>query len=266
MTAITEAPSHTFVSIAGLQMRVLSGGQGRPVVVLHHDIGNPGWTEFHSRLAQHFSVYAPDFPGYGQSERADWMRNVRDLAATQQWLLEELELDGVTLVGLGFGGWIAAEMASLSPRLFNRLVLVGAMGIKPESGEILDQAILNHEDYARAGFHDQARFGAVFGSEPETDLLEQWDIHRETTFRIAWKPYMYNPALPHLLGGVKAPALIVWGDDDRVVPSECARLYQHALPNARIEIVAGCGHFIDLERPQELARLVSDFAVASAPT
>jgi pimeloyl-ACP methyl ester carboxylesterase len=259
MTASTEAPSHTFVTIAGLQTHVLSGGQGRPVVVLHHDIGSTGWTEFHSLLAQHFSVYAPALPGYGQSERADWMRNVRDLGATQQWLIEELDLDGVALVGLGFGGWVAAEMASLSPRQFDRLVLAGAMGVKPEAGEILDQAILDHEDYVRAGFHDQARCDAVFGSEPETDLLEQWDINRESTFRIAWKPYMYNPSLPHLLGGVKAPALIVWGNEDRVVPVECAELYRQALPHSRVEIVSGCGHFVDLEKPHELSTLVREF-------
>jgi pimeloyl-ACP methyl ester carboxylesterase len=259
MTAITEAPSESFVSIAGLQTQVLLGGQGRSVVVLHHDIGNPGWTEFHSLLAQRFSVYAPSFPGYGKSERAGWMRNVRDLAATQQWLLEELAIDRPVLVGCGFGGWVAAEMASLSPRHFDGLVLAGAMGVKPKTGEILDQAILNHEDYVRAGFHDQTRFDAVFGSEPDSDLLEQWDIHRETTFRIAWKPYMYNPALPHLLGGVKAPALIVWGDGDRVVPVECAELYRQSLPDSRVVILAGCGHFIDLERPQELAGLVTAF-------
>ena len=47
----------------------------------------------------------------------------------------------VSLVGLGFGGWIAAEMATMSPRAFRRLVLVGAMGIKPAAGEILDQAL-----------------------------------------------------------------------------------------------------------------------------
>ena len=84
------------------------------------------------------------------------MRSVRDLAAIEQWLLKELRLERVSLVGLGFGGWVAAEMASLSPRQFCRLVLVGALGIKPASGEILDQAILGHEAYVRAGFAEQS--------------------------------------------------------------------------------------------------------------
>jgi len=80
------------------------------------------------------------------------------------------------------------------------------------------------------------------------------------TFRVAWKPYMYNPTLPHLLGGVATRALVVWGRDDRIVPLECGERYAKALADARLEIVEGAGHFIDMEKPDELARLVTRFA------
>jgi pimeloyl-ACP methyl ester carboxylesterase len=133
------------------------------------------------------------------------------------------------------------------------------MGIKPERGEIADQALLSYIDYVRRGFADQAAFERSFGAEPPTPTLEQWDLNREMTFRIAWKPYMYSATLPHLLGGVAAPALIVWGRDDRIVPLECGERYAKALPRARLEIVAGAGHLVDLEKPDELARLVIDF-------
>jgi len=163
------------------------------------------------------------------------------------------------VVGLGFGGWIAAEMATMAPRAFKRLVLVGAMGLKPERGEIADQALVSYIDYVRRGFADQRAFDRLFGAEPATAQLEQWDLNREMTFRIAWKPYMYNPTLPHLLGGVATPALIVWGRDDRIVPLECAERYQKALPHARLEIVENAGHFVDMEQPDVLAQLVARF-------
>ena len=67
---------------------------------------------------------------------------------------------------------------------------------------------------------------------------------------------MFSRRLPHLLREVQTPTLLVWGEDDRVVPIDSARQYQEALPNARLEIVRGAGHFLDLERPDELARLV----------
>ena len=133
--------------------------------------------------------------------------------------------------GLGFGGWIAAEMASQAPQAFKKLILVGAMGIKPPEGDIADQAIVSYLDYPRSGFHDQAAFAAVYG-DVTTDQLEAWDIAREMSFRTAWKPYMYSQTLPHLLGGVRSPALIIWGDDDRIVPLSAGQAYARALPGA----------------------------------
>jgi pimeloyl-ACP methyl ester carboxylesterase len=133
------------------------------------------------------------------------------------------------------------------------------MGIKPERGDIADQALLSYIDYVQRGFVDARAFDRLFGAEPPTSTLEQWDLNREMTFRIAWKPYMYNPTLPYLLGGVATPALIVWGRDDRIVPLECGERYAKTLPHARLEVVDGAGHFVDMERPDELARLVTRF-------
>jgi pimeloyl-ACP methyl ester carboxylesterase len=247
------------VSIAGTGLHVARAGTGAPVLVLHHDVGSPERLPFYDALARHFTVLVPSHPGYDKSERPAWLRNVRDVAAVYQWLLAASDLADVSLVGLGFGGWIAAEMASLAPRAFRRLVLVGAMGIKPERGEIADQALVSYIDYVKLGFADLGAYERVYGAEPSTETLEQWDLNREMTFRIAWKPYMYNPTLPHLLGGVATPSLIVWGRDDRVVPLECGERFAKALPNARLHVVERAGHFVEMERPDELARLVADF-------
>jgi pimeloyl-ACP methyl ester carboxylesterase len=187
------------------------------------------------------------------------MRSVRDIAVIYRGLLSELKVKDAALVGLGFGGWIAAEMASMAPADVSQLVLVGAMGIKPPLGDILDLAITGYIDYARAGFHDQKAFDRVYGAEPSGDQLEMWDVCREMSFRIAWKPYMYSQTLPHLLRSVRAPALIVWGDGDKVVPQSAAKRYVEALPNAKLQIVKDCGHCVDMEQPEALAKLVSEF-------
>ena len=263
MTATAPSWTERFVEIAGGQLELLEGGRGDPLLVLHHDIGNPGWLPFYQALAQSSQVVVPSHPGYGRSERLDWLRSVRDVAVIYQALLADLDIQDISLVGLGFGGWIAAEMATMAPRAFRRLVLVGATGVKPPEGEILDQALLNYIAYVRAGFHDQAAFDRQFGAEPSTDQLIAWDLSREMSFRIAWKPYMYSQTLPHLLGGVRAPGLVVWGDDDRIVPLSAGRRYADALPSARLEIIPGCGHLVEMERPAELARLVGEFITDS---
>ncbi|HJQ60377.1 MAG TPA: alpha/beta hydrolase [Vineibacter sp.] len=251
--------SDKLVDVAGGKLHLSRAGSGQPLLVLHHDIGTLERLPFYDALAQRFDVLVPHHPGYGKSERPQWLRSARDVAVMYRWLLSDLGIAQASLVGLGFGGWIAAEMATMAPRDLSRLVLVGAMGLKPPDGDILDQALLSYIDYAKAGFHDMKAFGAVYGAEPSTDQLEQWDVCREMNFRIAWKPYMYSQTLPHLLGGVRAPALVVWGDNDKVVPQSAGKLYAQALPGARLEIVKASGHCVEMEQPEALARLVTTF-------
>lgn len=260
-TLATDAVWTTEVMrVADAAVRVRKGGAGDPMLVLPHDIGTLDRLPFYDTLANRFTVYLPSHPGWDGSERPGWMRSVRDVAVIYQALAASLGLCNASLVGLGFGGWIAAEMATMSPQAYRRLVLVGPMGVKPVQGEIFDQAIVSYIDYARAGFEDQAVFDRLFGAEPPTERLEQWDLNREMTFRIAWKPYMYNPTLPHLLGGVRAPALVVCGRGDKIVPLECGEAYAQALPQGRLAVVERCGHFVDMEQPEALAGLIMEFA------
>jgi pimeloyl-ACP methyl ester carboxylesterase len=250
--------NETVVELEGVKLHLARAGSGRPLLVLHHDTGSPDQLAFYDELASRFEVLVPHHPGYGKSERPEWLRNVRDVAVIYQWLLSHLGIERASLIGLGFGGWIAAEMATMAPREFHRLVLVGAMGIKPPEGDILDQAIVSYLDYARAGFHDQQAFARIYG-DVSTDQLVAWDLCREMCFRIAWKPYMYSQTLPHLLGGVRPPALVVWGDDDKIVPRSAGERYAELLPQARLEIVRACGHCVEMEQPDQLVRLVRSF-------
>jgi pimeloyl-ACP methyl ester carboxylesterase len=186
------------------------------------------------------------------------LRHPRDIAAIYSWLLTDLSVSNVSLVGLGFGGWIAAEMASQSPTAYKRLVLVGAMGIKPPEGDIMDQSIVSYLVYPQAGFHDEAAFTRIYG-QVTTDQLEAWDIAREMSFRVAWKPYMYSQTLPHLLGGVRTPALLIWGDDDKHVPISAGHVYERSFRDAKLTVVPDCGHFAEMEKPEAVASLTTNF-------
>ena len=251
----------TSATIAGVRLNYSRAGKGTPVVVLHHDIGTVDRLPFYDALAATNDTIVVNLPGYGKSERPEWMRHPRDISAMVQWLLHDLNVTNAGLVGLGFGGWVAAEMASQSPRDFTKLVLVGAMGLLSPDGYIMDQSLVNYIDYARAGFHTDAGFQSVYG-DVSIDQLEIWDVCREMSFRIAWKPYMYSQTLPHLLGGVRTPALVVWGDDDRIVPISAGKAYTGALRTATMTTVAACGHFAEMEKPTEVAKLVTDFISA----
>ncbi len=252
-----------FLDVGNANIQLFKGGSGDPLLILHGAGGNRGPLRYAQALADHFTVYLPSHPGFGKSERPAWMRNVRDLAIAHGWLLKVLGIDSTAVVGLGFGGWVAAEMATMGRHLIDRMVLVGAVGLQPLDGEIVDQFLLSGEEYTKLCFHDAAKFEELYGSETTIDQKEAWEVNREMAIRLAWKPFMFNQALPHLLGCVDTPTLIVRGSEDRVVPPSCAQRYLDTLPNARLELMNGCGHCVDVEKPDELAQVITGFVAGS---
>ena len=266
MTA-PAAASHTAraIQVAGLNVHLLEGGSGEPAVVLHHSTGNPGWIPFYEELAGKFSLTVPDMPGYGQSTRPEWAREPRDLAILLNQALDQLGLtSGVSLVGLGLGGFIAAEMATMNQARLRSLTLIGAAGIQPDQGEILDQMMIDFEEYMKAGFRSDAGYAEVFGQQAEASVKELWDFSREMTARITWKPYMFNRRLPHLLKEVRTPTLLIWGSRDVVVPLSAAERYKSSLPNARLEVIDGAGHLVEYEEPARIAGLIASHVAQSA--
>src|SRR5260370_14501689 len=126
--ATGKAWSESVVEVAGTKLHLAGAGSGRPVLVLHPDIGSPYRLPFYDELASHFDVLIPHHPGYGKSERPQWLRNVRDVAVIYQSLLSDLGVERASLIGLGFGGWIAAEMAPMAPRQIHRLGVCARKG------------------------------------------------------------------------------------------------------------------------------------------
>lgn len=256
MTA-TDAPvSERQIAVTGKQIRIRQDGAGDQVVVLHHSTGSVGWIELSERLAQSFAVAAPDLPGWGQSDRPEWARDPRDIAILMNRMLDRLDISDVTLVGLGFGGFIAAEMATMSQVRLKAMVLVGAAGLQPDEGEITDQTFLSLDGYVQAGYHDEALFKEHYGEEIDSSLEELWSFSREMTYRVTWEPYMFSRRLPHLLTEVEVPTLLIWGEHDGIVPLICAQQYQRALQNAKLEVVPDAGHLVEMEQPAVVAELI----------
>ena len=261
MAAVNDATRLT--NAAGITVELRRGGSGAPLLVIHGEFGVPGWLESFAQLAEQYDVIVPSLPGYGRSARPDWIMSVHDLAAWITWFARDLDLrTPVNVIGCSLGGWAAAEIATVAPQFFNKLVLVGAMGIKPERGEIFDYFL----DGGLAGLQraflrpeQSSEFLRYWGKDwtpEEADLIEQ---HREMTCRIAWKPYMHSLTLRHLLPGVRTPTMLVWGGEDAITPIDSGEIYQRAIPRSRLVVIENCGHMPEMEKPAEFARLVGDF-------
>jgi pimeloyl-ACP methyl ester carboxylesterase len=251
------------IDIAGITVELRRGGSGTPVLVIHGELGVPGWLESFAQLAEHHDVIVPSLPGYGRSTRPDWIMGVHDLAAWVTWFARDIDLrTPVNVIGCSLGGWVAAEIATVAPQFFNKMVLVGAMGIKPEQGEIFDYFLESGLTGLRRAFHrpeQSSAFMRYWGNEwtpEETDLVEQ---HREMTCRIAWKPYMHSLTLRHLLPGVSTPTLVLWGGEDAITPINSGEIYQRAIPRSRLVVIENCGHMPEMEKPTEFAGLIENF-------
>src|SRR2546426_9842096 len=127
-----------FVNVGGVQIRLLKGGSGAPLLVLHGTEGNPGWRRYIQALAEHFTVYLPSHPGFDGSQRPTWLNSILDLVCFYTWFLETQGLEGVRVIGCALGGWLAAEMAATTRHAFSTMLLVDAAGIKPQAGGITD--------------------------------------------------------------------------------------------------------------------------------
>lgn len=249
------------VRVGGVDVHMLKGGSGTgaPVVFLHSIEGNLGWLPWMETIAESATVYAPTHPGFGESERPDWLESVSDMARFYLWMLQEMGLDRVSLVGHFLGGWIAAEMAVMNPGILESLTLVDTAGVRPRDGEIADVFLLGEEETLRRSFHDAASvpgYDALFGGEQAPERREASIANREMTTRLCWKPYMYDRSLLPLLPRVTAPTLVVWGAEDRIIPPDAGRLIHEAVEGSRFEIIPDCGHMPHVENPDEFARLL----------
>ncbi len=260
MSTQTETHTQITVEVAGLKVNALQDGSGSNIVVLHHSTGSPGWIPFYDLLAANYTVTAIDMPGYGQSERPVWARHPRDIAILLHSAIHKMGIDTDShMLGMGFGGWVAAELASMHLHDLDSLILIGAAGVQPEAGEIADVIFYEFEEYVKLGFSSDDAYAEVFGDEAAPELKELWDFSREMTARLTWKPWMFNRQLPHLLQEVETPTLLLWGEHDRVTPIGVAEIYQASLPNSTLQLIEGVGHLVELERPQATADTVNSF-------
>jgi len=253
------------LQVAGAELAIIKGGSGKPLLILHDELGYPGWMEWNEELSLDRTLIVPLQPGFGKTPRLDWVRNYRDLAGFYSQVVREMRLELVDVIGFSVGGFIAAEMIAADPKIFSHMVLVAPMGIKPTEGEIMDVFAVTIRHHLRATVADPMNtpeFARIYGGEMTPEQFEAFEDARSETARLGWEPYMHNPSLPYLLRGVRVPTLLVWGARDGVVPWGCIDAYRKAIPDAQVARIENVGHRPEIENPIEFERTVKKFLAA----
>jgi pimeloyl-ACP methyl ester carboxylesterase len=264
MADVTGSGAGDRMIVRGIELEVLrrgaSGAGGTPVLLLHGMDTVPPAARFLDLLGHHAEIIAPSLPGFGNTKRPPDFDTIYDLVHLCLAVLEELPYEKIALVGLSFGGWLAAEVAVACSHRLAKLVLVDPVGIKlggREERDILDVFNVNPAEVRRCSWHDPA-------NAPDYDAMsdDELIIHArnwESLCLYAWHPYMYNPQLKHWLGRIKAPTLALWGESDRIVTPDYGRAYSRLIPGARFELIEKAGHHPEMEQPERFAERVAAF-------
>jgi pimeloyl-ACP methyl ester carboxylesterase len=248
----------------GVRLETLRSGNGETLLLLHdiEYVNEP--RPFLEMLAKNFEVVSPSHPGFGGSDLPAGFDDVGDLAYLYLDLLADI--GPAHVLGMGFGGWIAAEMAVRCEHGLRSLVLSDPVGIKAadrETAEIADTFVMAPETFLDRTWHD-AELGRKHMKLPGLGLFSEAELmtllrNREAAALFGWNPFMHNPKLLGRLHRINVPTLIVWGDSDAVVSTEYGKAFVSAIEGARLEVVEQAGHYPYLEQPERFTQIVTSF-------
>jgi pimeloyl-ACP methyl ester carboxylesterase len=275
--------------VHGHRVSFVRAGRG-PVLILLHGIGNncSTWTDVATRLAETHTVIAPDLLGHGTSDkpRADY--SVAGHANMVRDLMSVLDIERATVVGHSLGGGIALQFAYQFPERCERLVLVSSGGLGPElsaglraatlpGAELVLRALTGISGPLRLGFSALDRVGQATGLQRVRDLAEAGDALlalKDVEARRAFLRTLRGvvdargqsvSALDRLYLAHAVPMLVIWGSRDPIVPALHAETVRQLVPNARVEVFRGAGHWAHLDDPDRFCEVLLDFLAGTEP-
>jgi pimeloyl-ACP methyl ester carboxylesterase len=254
------------IDVAGRPTVLMHGGEGPPMVYLHSTLGESfRWLPFCDAWAKELTVYVPTHPGFGQSGGFDEITSIEDMAFHYVELFDTLGLDEVILGGVSLGGWIAAEFAVRWPERVKKLWLSGSPGLWVDEAPLPDlfRVMAQPKELRELLFRDADSYMAkmIIADEPDDDRRLAGYQAMTVLARLVWER-PFDPKLPARLHRVKCPVLLLWGEEDRLVPPAHAAVYKKYLPHAELKIIPACGHLGMFEKEGEFVAAVRKFAQA----
>jgi len=255
-------------------------GEGPAILMIHGIAGSSGaWREVMPALAEQYTVIAPDLLGHGQSAKPTGDYSLGAYANVLRDLLGVVGIPRASVVGQSFGGGVAMQFCYQNPEWCERLVLVDSGGLGREVSWLLRFMTLPGAEYLMPIIFPP--FVGARGDELSRLLYsrgirmprvgEMWRSYASLTDGANRQSFIRTirsvidpggqtvSAMDRLYLTQQVPTLIVWGEHDSIIPVSHAHDAHAAMPNSRLEIVAGAGHFPHVEAPGEFLRALRDF-------
>jgi pimeloyl-ACP methyl ester carboxylesterase len=275
--------SHHFIEVAGIRTHYLRAGEAGPPLFLLHGGGTDSaalsWGHIIEPLAKHFRIFAPDWPGYGESERPAIRYTMDFYIRFLGELMTALDIPAANLAGVSMGGGIALGFALRSPERVHKLVLVDSYGLQPAApshklsyffirlpwvNELTWAVIKQSRELARLSLQNIFYRPQAVSDELVDEVFAELRKPRagrafisfqkdEITWRGLRTVYMDR------LHELRVPTLIIHGANDRLVPLQYAQEAHRRIHGSRLYIIPECGHWPQREKPEEFNRVLLDF-------
>jgi pimeloyl-ACP methyl ester carboxylesterase len=243
----------------GLDVTLAEAGEGKVVLVLHGGGGPVTVAPIAAHLSPTMHTITPTHPGWNGTARPEWLTGIDDLAMVYLRLLRDRGYRDVTVIGSSIGGWLAAEMAVRDTAgLIGRLVVINGTGIVVPGVTAADFFSLTPRSIAEHAYHEPDKFYVDPASLPPERVAAQ-RANIATLKLVAGEP---DSKLLRRLALVDVPALVLWGESDRLVTAEYGRAFAAALPHGRFELIERAGHLPQLERPEATFAALDAFVAA----
>lgn len=256
-TAFPAPFERQFHTVNGVKTTVFAAGRGEPLVFFH---GAGIWhgINFAVPWTQKFRVIVPLHPGFDEADDDPAMSTWQDYVMHYLGLFDALGLDRFRLVGFSLGGWLAANFASQHGHRVERLVLVGPAGLRGKEQPKGDFFSLPPEQIPPLLVSNFDVIKPYLPANPK-DLDFMGARYREgsTIARLLWE-HPYDTKLPRYLHRLTMPTLLVWGEEDKLLPVQSAELWRQRIPNAQFQTFKGAGHLV-LDEKREAVDAVQQF-------
>jgi len=263
-----------WVDVGGIRTHYLTAGNGAPIVLLHGGAlgvsAAENWERNLAALAAGgFSVFAPEIVGSGETDKPAGCHAIAAKIRHVENFIDALCLGRVRLIGNALGASLALAIAHDWPERVAAVVVMGGPGAphgRESSG--LNRLTSIAKAYTREGIRESLLTLCLDPAIVSDEIVERrFRLAQLPGAREAFTAFITSPdggssmwdRVQGFLPQVRQPVMVLWGSEDRILPVELAHRLAAVLPDARLEIVERCGHWVQIERPELFNRLVLDF-------